>query len=38
MKIGDRVRFLNETGGGTITQFPDEEIVMVLTEDGFEFP
>ncbi len=38
MKIGDRVRFLNETGGGIITQFPDEEIVMVLTEDGFEFP
>ncbi len=38
MKIGDRVRFLNDTGGGIITEFIDEELVKVLTEDGFEFP
>jgi len=38
MKIGDRVRFLNETGGGIITEFMNEEMVRVLTEDGFEFP
>ncbi len=38
MKIGDRVRFLNETGGGIITEFMDKELVKVLTEDGFEFP
>lgn len=38
MKIGDRVRFLNETGGGIITGFIEEDMVRVLTEDGFEFP
>ncbi len=38
MKIGDRVRFLNETGGGIITEFMNEEMVRVLTENGFEFP
>ncbi|UCG27434.1 MAG: Smr/MutS family protein [Bacteroidales bacterium] len=38
MEIGDKVRFLNETGGGIITGFVDEHLVKVLTEDGFEFP
>ena len=38
MKIGDKVRFLNETGGGIITRFLENDMVIVLTEDGFEFP
>lgn len=38
MKIGDKVRFLNDTGGGIITEFVDEKLVKVLTEEGFEFP
>ena len=38
MKIGDKVRFLNDTGGGVITEFMDRNLVKVLTEDGFEFP
>ncbi|MGP1435692.1 MAG: DUF2027 domain-containing protein [Phocaeicola sp.] len=39
MKIGDKVRFLSETGGGTITGFKDKNTVLVETdEDGFEIP
>ena len=39
MKIGDKVRFLNETGGGTITAFKDKNTALVETdEDGFEIP
>jgi dsDNA-specific endonuclease/ATPase MutS2 len=38
MKIGDKVRFLDETGGGVITAFVENDLVTVLTEDGFEFP
>jgi dsDNA-specific endonuclease/ATPase MutS2 len=38
MKTGDKVRFLNETGGGIITEFLNDQMVKVLTEDGFEFP
>jgi hypothetical protein len=35
---GDRVKFLNDTGGGTITAFRDEKTAMVMTADGFEMP
>jgi hypothetical protein len=35
---GDRVKFLNDTGGGIITRIRDEKMVIVETEDGFEIP
>ncbi|MCD8282758.1 MAG: DUF2027 domain-containing protein [Prevotella sp.] len=38
MKIGDKVRFLNETGGGRVTGFKKGNIVLVEDEDGFEIP
>jgi len=38
MKVGDKVRFLNEKGGGTITAFRGKNIVMVEDADGFEIP
>ena len=38
MKLGDKVRFLNDVGGGTITGFPDKQTVLVCDEDGFEIP
>ncbi|MBN2485490.1 MAG: DUF2027 domain-containing protein [Bacteroidales bacterium] len=38
LKIGDRVRFLNDVGGGTVTAFLDQKMVEVLTDDGFDVP
>lgn len=38
MKIGDKVRFLNETGGGHVSGFRDNNVVLVEDEDGFEVP
>lgn len=38
MKIGDKVRFLNEVGGGIIKKYQNKDIVLVETEDGFEIP
>lgn len=38
MKIGDKVRFLTETGGGTVKGFKGKDIVLVEDEDGFEIP
>lgn len=38
LKTGDKVLFLNETGGGTISKIIDAETVSVLNEDGFEIP
>ncbi|PLX04220.1 MAG: hypothetical protein C0595_04195 [Marinilabiliales bacterium] len=37
-KIGDKVNFLNESGGGTIVKIIDSKIVHVETADGFELP
>ena len=37
MKIGDKVRFLSETGGGRIAGFKGN-IVLVEDEDGFQIP
>jgi len=37
-RIGDKVRFLNETGGGKITRMDDRGYLYVMTEDGFEIP
>ena len=38
MKIGDKVRFLNEVGGGVVTGFPQKNMVTVRCDDGFEIP
>ena len=38
MKIGDRVRFLSEVGGGIVTGFQGKDIVLVQDEDGFDIP
>lgn len=38
MQIGDKVRFLNEVGGGRITGFQGKNIVLVQDEDGFDIP
>lgn len=37
-KIGDKVKFLNDTGGGIITKSIDKSTVLVEIEDGFELP
>lgn len=39
IQIGDKIKFLNEAGGGKITQLIDKDTVMVLSdEDNFEIP
>lgn len=39
MKIGDRVRFLSDVGGGVIKGFQNKnKIVLVEDEDGFQVP
>lgn len=38
MKIGDKVRFLNEAGGGVVTGFIGRNLVSVENEDGFDIP
>ncbi|MDA3781559.1 MAG: DUF2027 domain-containing protein [Bacteroidales bacterium] len=35
---GDKVKFLNDVGVGTITNIIDKKTVNVLTKDGFEVP
>lgn len=38
MKIGDKVRFLNDVGGGVITGFQSAQVALVTDADGFEVP
>lgn len=38
MNIGDKVRFLNDVGGGKITAFRPNGVVLVEDEDGFDIP
>lgn len=38
MRIGDKVRFLNEVGEGTVSRIKDKTSVFVEMEDGFEIP
>ena len=38
IKIGDKVRFLSEVGGGTVTGFQGKDIVLVQDADGFDIP
>ncbi len=37
-KVGDKVKFLNDVGGGVITQVVTKNMVHVENEDGFEIP
>ncbi len=38
MKVGDKVKFLNDVGGGKITKVIDKKTVLVLNDDDFEVP
>ncbi|MEJ2594617.1 MAG: DUF2027 domain-containing protein [bacterium] len=38
LKVGDKVKFLNERGGGVIRAIIDSKMVRLETEDGFEMP
>lgn len=37
-KVGDKVKFLNQVGGGVISKIVSNALVHVKTEDGFEMP
>ena len=37
-QIGDKVNFLNATGGGTVKKIIDTRMVEVTIEDGFDIP
>lgn len=37
-KVGDKVKFLNDTGGGVVSKIISGSLVYVATEDGFELP
>lgn len=38
MKIGDKVRFLSEVGGGVVKAFRGKDTVLVEDTDGFDIP
>ncbi len=38
LRIGDKVRFLNEKGGGVIVRLKNIDTAIVEDEDGFEIP
>ena len=38
MKIGDKVRFLSEVGGGIVKEFKGKDFVLVEDADGFDIP
>jgi hypothetical protein len=38
LKAGDRVKFLNDTGGGIVTEILDDKTVSVRIEEGFDIP
>ncbi len=40
MKItkGDKVRFLNDVGGGVVSRIEGGKLAYVIDEDGFEIP
>ncbi|WP_340114291.1 Smr/MutS family protein [Maribellus mangrovi] len=38
IKVGDRVKFLNDVGGGVVTGFVNKNTVNVEGDDGFEVP
>jgi len=36
--VGDKVKFLNDVGSGTITGFTNDKVATVNTKDGFDIP
>src|ERR1043165_7899199 len=38
LRIGDKVRFLNEVGEGVVSRIKDKHTVFVEMSDGFEIP
>ncbi len=38
IKVGDKVKFLNDTGGGVVSGIIDSRMVNVRIEEGFEVP
>ncbi|MCK9208973.1 MAG: DUF2027 domain-containing protein [Salinivirgaceae bacterium] len=38
LQVGDKVRFLNDVGGGTVSRIIDRRSVMVMNDFGFEVP
>ncbi len=38
LEIGDKVRFLNTTGGGVVKKFLDKQLVLVEDDIGFDVP
>jgi len=38
LKIGDKVKFLNASGGGIVVKVIDSRMVSILGEEGFEIP
>ncbi len=38
ISVGDKVRFLNDVGGGTVSRTEKNNVIYVLDEDGFEVP
>ena len=38
LNIGDKVKFLNTSGGGIVAKVIDSRMVSILIEDGFEIP
>ncbi len=37
-KIGDKIKFIDEIGGGVVTGIIDSKLLKVKTDDGFEMP
>ncbi|WP_339735034.1 DUF2027 domain-containing protein [uncultured Sunxiuqinia sp.] len=38
IKVGDRVKFMNDVGGGIVTKVVSKSLVHVENDDGFEIP
>ena len=38
INIGDKVRFLNATGGGVVSEIVNKELIKVTDRDGFDIP
>jgi hypothetical protein len=37
-RVGDKVRFLNEVGGGYVKRIRNDGLVLVENDDGFDYP
>lgn len=38
IRVGDRIKYLNDVGGGKVITIRDKKIAVVLQDDGFEVP